>query len=128
MTTTGTRRRPPPTRGKVAHWAARIGLAAVFAAAGLAKLGGDAAMVELFDDIGAGQGLRLFVGALELAGAVGLLVRRLHRAAAVGLALLMVGATVTNVAVLHTSPVLTVALGLAAAGVAWARPGQRGQS
>ncbi|KGH45943.1 hypothetical protein IN07_14245 [Modestobacter caceresii] len=127
MTTTGTRRRPGSTIGTVAHWTVRIGLVAVFAAAGLAKLGGDATMVELFDDIGAGQGLRSLVGSLELAGAVGLLVPRLARTAAVCLALLMVGATVTNVAVLHTSPLLTVVLGLAAAGLAWVWPGQRGQ-
>ncbi|WP_299957625.1 hypothetical protein [uncultured Modestobacter sp.] len=38
----------------------------------------------------------------------------------------MVGATVTNVLVLDTSPVLTVLLGLAAGGVAWDRLGRRG--
>jgi hypothetical protein len=41
----------------------------------------------------------------------------------VGLALLMVGATITNVAVLAVSPLLTVVLFGLAAGTAWSRRG-----
>ncbi len=95
-------------------------------AAGLAKLGSEPAMVEMFTDIGASAWLRPLVGACEVAGAVGLLVRRLTRAAALGLTGLMIGATVTNVAVLDTSPVLTLLLAPAAAGVARvSSPGSR---
>jgi uncharacterized membrane protein YphA (DoxX/SURF4 family) len=101
--------------------ALRAALAAVFAGAGLAKLGGSPEMVRLFADIGAGQGLRTLVGALEVAGAAGLLVPRLAGPAALGLAALMVGATVTNVVVLGVSPVLTLVLLAAAGGVAWSR-------
>jgi DoxX-like protein len=128
MTTWTLRHRSTPQPRTVALWVARVGLAAVFAGAGLAKLGGDPAMVSMFDDIGAGHGLRHLVGALEVAGAVGLLVPRLAGAAALGLAGLMAGATVTNVVVLDASPLLTVALGLVAAGTAAAllgRPGGR---
>jgi hypothetical protein len=51
---------------------------------------------------------------------------RLGRAAALGLAALMVGATVTDLAVLQAGPALPALLGLAAAGaVALSRPGSR---
>ena len=126
--TTSTLNPRPASRGRtVALRVARFALAAVFAGAGLAKLGGEPAMVELFDDIGAGAGLRYLVGLLEVAGAVGLLVPRLTGLAALGLAALMAGATVTNVVVLGTSPLLTVALGLVAAGIAWSLLGRRGR-
>ena len=127
MTSTGSaRRHRAPAAGRRVVLALRLVLAAVFLAAGLAKLGGEPAMVRMFADIGAGDWLRPVVGVLEVAGAVGLLVRPLAGAAAAGLAGLMTGATVTNVVVLDTSPVLTVLLGLAAGGTAWALSARRG--
>lgn len=105
----------------IAVWVLRLGLAAVFAGAGLAKLAGDAAMVQMFTDIGAGQGLRYLVGSCELAGAVGLLVPRLAGIAACGLVGLMIGATFTNVVVLEVTPALTLTFLAAAAVVAWSR-------
>jgi uncharacterized membrane protein len=107
--------------GTVSLWAGQALLAAVFAGAGLTKLAGDPAMVEMFADVGAGQWLRILVGACEVAGAVGVLVPRLAVAAASGLALLMVGATVTNLAVLQASPVPSAALLVLAVLVAWGR-------
>ena len=102
----------------------RVVLAAVFAGAGLAKLFGDAAMVEMFADIGAGQWLRYLVGALEVAAVIGLLTPRPAGAAAFGLVGLMTGATLINVFVLEVSPALTITLlAAAAAAVAWARRG-----
>jgi putative oxidoreductase len=114
----------PLGRGRaatIALWVLRLGLAAMFAGAGLAKLAGDAAMVEMFTDIGAGQGLRYVVGTCELAGAVGLLVPRLAGIAACGLVGLMIGATITNVFVLEVTPALTLTFLAAAAVVAWFR-------
>lgn len=110
----------PPTSiaGTVVRWVLRAALALVFLGAGAAKLAGEAALVQMFDDVGAGQGLRLFVGAAEVAGAVGLLVPRLHRAAAAGLALLMLGATVVNLTVLDATPLPAVVLMLLALVVA----------
>lgn len=117
----GTRPAVRRRAGTVALWVLQAGLAALFAMAGLTKLAGSPEMVQLFGDIGAGQGLRYLVGSLEVAGAVGLLVPRLAGPAALGLAALMVGATVTNVVVLGVSPALTLGL-LAVAGVlAWYR-------
>ena len=54
-----------------------------------------------------------------MAGAVGLFVPRLRSAAALGLAALMVGASLTNVLVLHVSPALTIGLAVAAGAAAW---------
>jgi putative oxidoreductase len=120
----GTRPAARRRAGTVALWVLQAGLVALFGMAGLTKLAGSPEMVQLFADIGAGQGLRYLVGALEVAGAVGLLVPRLAVAAALGLVALMAGATVTNVVVLGVSPVLTLILMVAAAVVAWVRRGQ----
>jgi putative oxidoreductase len=114
-TTTGVRRPRRARAARITRAAVRLVLAAQFAAAGVLKLVADAQMVAMFDDIGAGQGLRLLVGACEVAGAVGVLVPRLARLAAAGLVALMVGAAVTNVVALHTSPVLPLVLLLLAA-------------
>ncbi|WP_238013430.1 DoxX family protein [Dactylosporangium sp. AC04546] len=91
-------------RWRYLAWVAQVVLALVIGGGGLAKVFGDPVMVDLFADIGAGQWFRYAVGTLEVAGAVGLLVPRLAFAAAVGLAVLLVGAAVTNVAVLGVSP------------------------
>jgi uncharacterized membrane protein len=96
-------------------------LALTFAMAGFAKVGGDAAMVEMFATIAIGQWFRYLVGALEIAGALGVLVPRLSGLAALGLLCLMAGATLTNVFVLHTSPLLPIVLMVVSALVVWGR-------
>jgi putative oxidoreductase len=103
---------------RIGVWTVRILLATQFAIGGVLKLTAEASMVTMFDDIGAGQGLRLFVGICELAGAIGLLVPRLLRMAAAALVLLMIGAAVTNVVALHISPAMPLVLGTFAALVA----------
>jgi putative oxidoreductase len=105
----------------IALWALQAVLALVFAMGGLAKVGGDAAMVEMFATIGIGQWFRYVVGALEIAGAVGVLAPRLSGLAALGLACLMAGATLTNLFVLGASPLLPIVLLLASVLVAWGR-------
>jgi putative oxidoreductase len=105
----------------VLSWLPRVALALVFAGAGFSKIAGDPAMVTLFADIGAGQGLRDVVGALELAGAIGVLVPRFCGLAAAGLALLMIGATIVNVAVLGVGTALTVLFFALAAVTVWLR-------
>ena len=105
----------------VLTWLPRVVLALVFVGAGFAKLAGDPAMLQRFDAIGAGQGLRYVVGALELAGAIGVLVPRLCGLAAIGLALLMIGASITNVVVLGVSPAFTLLLFVLAAFTVWLR-------
>src|ERR671917_629060 len=115
-----------PTTGRrravnIALWAFQVFLALMFAMAGLAKVFGDPAMVEMFATIGVGQWFRYAVGALEIAGAVGVLVPRLSGLAALGLACLMVGAVITNLVVLGASPLLTIGLLVVGGLVAWGR-------
>ena len=105
----------------IALWTLQVVLALTFAMAGFAKVGGDAAMVEMFATIAIGQWFRYLVGALEIAGALGVLVPRLSGLAALGLLCLMAGATLTNVFVLHTSPLVPIVLMVVSALVAWGR-------
>jgi putative oxidoreductase len=114
----------PATRGRALNvmlWVLQVLLALQFAMAGLAKVGGDPAMVEMFATIGIGQWFRYLVGALELAGAVGVLIPRLSGLAALGLVCLMAGATATNVFILGANPLLPIGLLLVSALVVWGR-------
>lgn len=88
-------------------------------------MGGDPAMVQMFAEIGVGQWFRYAIGALEVAGAGGVLVPRLSGLAALGLACVMIGAALTNAVVLGTSPLLPLAL-LVGALVAWGRRADQG--
>jgi uncharacterized membrane protein YphA (DoxX/SURF4 family) len=115
---------PAARATNVTLWVLQAVLAFQFAGGGLLKLAGSPEMVDLFATIGAGQWLRYVVGTLEVAGAVGLLVPRLSGLAALGLAALMVGATVTNLFVLGERPWLPVGLLLVSAVIArgrWSR-------
>ena len=124
MTSTVIHRAPATRRlGTIGLWVLQAALAFQFAAGGLFKLIGDPAMVDMFATIGAGQWFRYLVGTLEVAGAVGLLVPRLAGLAAIGLAGVMLGATFTNVFILHANPALPLVLLAVAALVAWLRRG-----
>jgi uncharacterized membrane protein YphA (DoxX/SURF4 family) len=89
--------------------------------AALPKLTGDPAMTEMFTTLGPGDWLRYLPGALEVAGAVGLVIPRLCGTAALGLTALMVGATFTNVVALGISPAIPLTYLVLAAVVAWFR-------
>ena len=120
-TATETRAASAGSGGRAANaalWALQTLLALVFAMAGLAKVGGDPAMVEMFATIGVGQWFRYVVGALEISGAVGVLIPRLSGPAALGLVCLMAGAALTNLFVLGASPLLPICLLVAGAVVA----------
>lgn len=104
----------------ISLWLCQALLVLVFLAAGSAKLLGAEAMVEAFDDIGAGQWLRYFTGVAEVAGVLGLLVPRLAGLAALGLTGLMIGAVITNV-ITDAFSILAVVLLLLSATVAWGR-------
>ena len=101
--------------------ALRIGLAVGLGSAGLQKLAGSHQMVHMFATIGAGQWLRLFVGTMEVLGSIGLLISRVTGLVASAAAALLVGATITNMAVLHTSPALPLVFLAAAAVMAYTR-------
>jgi putative oxidoreductase len=104
---------PAKTRRRILHvalWGLQVLLASQFLPAGLVKLNGTPDMIDMFAAIGVGQWLRYVVGALELAGAIGLLIPRLCGPAALGLAWVMVGATATNLLALGEGPWLPLGL------------------
>lgn len=107
--------------GSLVLWVVQVGLAVLFVPTAWMKLSGSPVMVELFADIGAGQWFRYVVGALELAGAIGLVVPRWCGPAALGLAGVMAGAVVTNIFVLGYSPVVPFVYLMVAAAIAYFR-------
>lgn len=109
---------PRDRTGRILFLVGRIALALVLAGGAIPKLLADPVMVTMFDDIGGGDPLRIVVGCLEIAGAIGLFLRPLRFLAALGLVGLLAGAAVTNVVALHTSPILPLALLAVAATVA----------
>ena len=89
----------------IALWATKIVLAAVFIAAGGAKLYGAPMMVDNFEIIGVGQWFRYVTGALEVIGAVSILVPALSAFGGVLLGCIMVGATLAHLFVLPGSAI-----------------------
>ena len=78
-------------------------------------------MVELFDQIGLGQWFRIVTGAVEVVGAVALVVPGLASIGALWLGFTMVCAVATHVFILHTGPVPAIVLGLLNALVVYLR-------
>ncbi|MET7684910.1 DoxX family protein [Streptomyces sp. NPDC005423] len=117
---------PSTVRGRRARAALR-GLQIVLAlfygiASALPKLIAHPSAVESFDKIGWGSGAMYTIGALELAGAVALLVPVLQSVAAMALSALMVGAFIVQLTAFHgqnaaTPLILIVPLVF----IAWAR-------
>jgi putative oxidoreductase len=118
--------RPAPVaaRGRaltMTLWVLQALLALQFAGGGALKLSGAPVMVDMFETIGAGQWLRLLVGALEVAGALGLLIPRTAGLAALGLCGLLLGAILTNLLILQVGSEVAIVLLLLSALVAWGR-------
>ena len=119
-----TARRTGRTTGRVANvatWIVQVVVGVQFVFGGGLKLAGSPVMVDLFTDIGAGQWLRYVVGALEVAGGIGLLIRPLCGLAAAGLVGVMAGAVVTNVAIINENPTVPVVYLVLLAVIAWRR-------
>jgi putative oxidoreductase len=109
-----------PTR-RIGAWALQGILAAAFLAAGSAKLAGVPYMVELFDQIGLGRSFRIVTGAVEVIGAVALVVPGFASVGALWLGATMIGAVATHLFILHTSAVPAIVLGLLNALVVYLR-------
>ncbi|AOR34936.1 hypothetical protein BFF78_31245 [Streptomyces fodineus] len=97
-------------------------------ASALPKLIAHPSAVESFDKIGWGSGAMYTIGALELAGAVALLIPVLQSVAAIALSALMVGAFIVQLTVFDgqyaaTPLILMVPLTL----IAWARRGHNAE-
>src|SRR5579864_5239493 len=114
-------RRPLSKGLNIVCWVLQGLAAAAFLAAGGSKLAGVPAMVEMFEKVGAGQWFRYLTGALEVIGAVALLVPRAAFYGAVLLAIVMIGAIVTHLAVLGGSPIPALVLLVIVGTVAWLR-------
>ncbi|WP_329090489.1 DoxX family protein [Actinomadura citrea] len=104
-------------------WGAQILIAAfLLIASALPKFAGQADAVRTFEEIGWGQWLRYVTGAVEAAGAIGLVVPRLAGLAAAGLIGLMGGAVLTQLLVLEPAwALLPVGFAVVFAAVAWDR-------
>ena len=105
----------------VGLWILQIGAAGMFLMVGFLKLSGDPQLVGLFEAIGLGQWFRYLTGALEVAGAVLLLIPRTSGLGALMLAGVMVGAVVTHLFIVGGSPLMAIILLVVTGVVAWGR-------
>ena len=90
-------------RNAIGAWVLQGLLAAAFLAAGGAKLAGVPMMVQIFDQIGMGQWLRIVTGVVEVVGAVALLIPGFAALAAAWLGATMFFAVLTHLFILHSS-------------------------
>ncbi|HET6285863.1 MAG TPA: DoxX family protein [Amycolatopsis sp.] len=105
--------------GSIAVWVVRVALAAEFLYSGYLLFAGGHTE-QTFAEIGLGQWLRYVTGVLEVGGAIGLLVPRFGGPAALLLAGVMVGASVTELFLLADGgPVLPLILLIVSATLAW---------
>jgi 4-amino-4-deoxy-L-arabinose transferase-like glycosyltransferase len=112
-------------RARIALRGLQVVLALFFGiASALPKLIAHSSAAESFDELGWGSAGMYTIGALELAGAVALLIPVLQSVAAMALSALMVGAFVVQVTVFDGEYAATpVILILPLALIAWARRG-----
>src|SRR6202051_2848934 len=102
----------PASRSKaIVLWILRILMAALFLFASYMKLSGNPMMVEEFGTIGLGQWFRYFTGALELAGAIAILVPSVSVFGAIVLLAVDAGAFVTQIAILHGDWIHPIVIG-----------------
>jgi putative oxidoreductase len=91
--------RPSPLQ-RVGAAIPRFGLAIVFLLVGLSKLGAASSWIPLFDRIGWGQWFRYLTAAMQVGGALLLVLPRTAAVGAASIACTMVGAIYFDVAVL----------------------------
>ncbi len=117
---------PGASRARAAAvWILSIAAAGMFLMAGWGKLSGAPMMVGLFDVIGVGQWFRDLTGAIEVGGALALLVPSVAAFAAAALAATMVGAIATHVFIVGGSSAIPLVLLAATSFIAWTRWSQR---
>ena len=117
---------PTPQRKgvNVALWVLQALLALAFVGAASGKLLGQPDMVALFEAIGIGQWFRYLTGLMELTGALLIVVPRTKFFGAALLSLVMIGAVLTHLFILHNAPTAAAVLLVFAGVVAWARRGE----
>jgi putative oxidoreductase len=101
-------------------WLPRIGVALFFLMVGSQKFT-DAGWVRIFERIGLGQWFRYLTGALQVGGALLVLLPPTATLGAAMIACTMLGAAIVNLVVLRTGPMFIVpaALFVAVAAVGW---------
>jgi putative oxidoreductase len=115
------------THGKganIALWIVQGLLALAFVGAASGKLLGKPEMVGLFETIGLGQWFRYLTGLMELAGALLIVIPRTKFFGAALLSVVMVGAVLTHLFILHNAPTAPAVLLVLAGIVTWARRGE----
>lgn len=100
----------PPRWKSAALWIVKGLLAAVFLAAGGAKLAGVPMMVENFHHIGFGQWFRYLTGALEVIGAILILMPRVAAFGGVLLSCIMAGAIAAHLLLIGGSAIPAIIL------------------
>jgi uncharacterized membrane protein YphA (DoxX/SURF4 family) len=112
-----------PRAATAGLWTLQVLLALLFVGgSGLPKLVGESYAVQIFEELGSGQWLRIVIGLCEVAGGIGLLVPRLAGLAAACLVALMVGATAAQLFFLDAGYWYTpVIVGVLLAVIAWTR-------
>lgn len=126
MITDGTPTTPSPTRHRVSNaalWVLQVLLAVVFAFAAFGKLSADPQQVAGFTQMGLGITGMYIIGALELLGAIALLIPRLVGLAALAFVALMTGAVIATVLVMGADPLVFVpfTVGVLCVVLAWGR-------
>src|SRR5579863_3130553 len=115
---------PRSKSANVALWVLQALLALAFVGAASGKLLGKPEMVALFEAVGIGQWFRYVTGLMELTGALLIVVPRTKFFGAALLSMVMVGAVLTHLLILHNAPTVPAVLLVLAGVVAWARRGE----
>ena len=97
---------------RIGTWALQAVVAAVFFAAGLAKLVGAPFEVQSFAQIGLGEWFRIVTGLVQIVGAFALVYPGLASIGGLWLGFNMFCAVVVCLAVLHTNPAPAIVLAL----------------
>src|SRR2546425_5372703 len=105
----------------VVLWVLQIAAAGMFLNVGFLKLSGNAQLVGLFEAIGIGHWFRYLTGAMEVGGAILLLIPRTSGLGALLLAGVMAGAVVTHLFIVGGSPLGAIILLVVTGVVAWGR-------
>jgi len=113
----------PGKAANIALWVLQILLALAFLGAASGKLLGTPPMVALYEAIGIGQWFRYVTGLLELTGAILIVSPRTTIFGAALLCMIMAGAVMSHLVILHTAPTAPAVLLLVAGVVAWGRRG-----